>query len=135
MLVSFNPYMQKNRIKTQSPVFRGIVKDLGTIIPTKVAKDAFEAESCYNLIFSGCYKPTIENIKALVEGMDIANKKESIRAEILPELVDNVKLLIKKAKEKNILEDIIKEAKTQKNINDLIEKAKKYELDLSFLNS
>lgn len=120
MLVSFNPAISNNRTKNKSQSF-GNLKN-GLIEAAEVAKSSFKAGECYHDIYLGAYKPTLENLKALVDAKKIANKNESKRLGILSELDDDIILLVQKAKEQgqeayNSLKGFIKEAKEQKLID------------------
>ena len=120
MIVKFNPNISNNKNQNQSPSFKSLKN--GIIEAAEVAKNSFVAGTCYHDIYAGCYKPTLENLKALVDAKIIADKKVSTRLGILSELDDNIELLIKKAKEKgqeayDALKDFIQQAKAQKLID------------------
>lgn len=130
MQISFNP-ASSNINYQKKPSFKSL-KD-GIIVAEEVAKYASNATICGNYIYVDGYKLITENLKALVDALDIANKNISSRVGILAELDDTIDIFIKKAKEKNVLNDIIKKAKEQDIAKDLVEKAKKYNIDLGFL--
>lgn len=114
MRVSFNPYTSNT--KSKSTNFKSLQN--GIIEAAEVARHATAAEHCANYIHLGGYKPTVQNLKALFNAKEIANKNISDRVEILPELDDAISVLIKKAKEQgqqavDALKELIQKAKDQ----------------------
>jgi len=121
MQVSFKPYTSNNQSNRQSPNFKSLKN--GIIEAAEVAKNATVAEYCGNSIYNGAYKPTVQNLKALFDAKEIANKNISDRVAILPELDDAISVLIKKAKEQG--------KQAYEALKDLVQKATEQGIDLN----
>jgi len=102
MLVGFNPYTPSNKSNRQSPTFRGSVKDLGTINPVKIVQSVHALQECGVYIQGGAYRPTHANLQALLDAIQEANKNQRIRVALIPEIKENIQLLIKKAQEQGV---------------------------------
>ena len=98
MLVSFNPVISNN--KSQRTSFKSL-KD-GKIVAEEIAKQA-NAHLCSRDIYHGAYKPTSENLKALVQAKEIAAKDEYSGLEISTFLDEAIDMLKRKAKEAGII--------------------------------
>lgn len=100
MLVSFNPYMANTRNKNQSTSFKSL-KD-GRIVAEEVAKHTGAAEECCIHIFNGAYKPTSENLKALLKAKEIAAKSPYEKISLPMSLDEAIEMLKRKATEAGI---------------------------------
>ena len=98
MLVGFNPYLS-NTNNPKKVNFKSL-KD-GEIVAEEIAKHA-NADLCSRDIYHGAYKPTSENLKALVKAKEIAAKNEYSGLEILTSLDEAIDMLKRKAKEAGI---------------------------------
>lgn len=98
MLVSFNPTISSN--KPQSVNFKSL-KD-GRIVAEEVAKHTFAAEDCGHSIILGAYKPTLENLKALLKAREIGAKHPSQNKSIVMRIDEAIESLKTKAKEAGI---------------------------------
>jgi hypothetical protein len=99
MLVSFNPYLS-NTNNPKKVNFKSL-KD-GKIVAEEVAKYASNAKLCCHDIYHGGYKPTGENLQALLEAKKIAAKDEYSGLEKLDWLNEAIETLKKKAAESGI---------------------------------
>ena len=98
MIVKFNLY--NSNIKKQSPNFKSL-KD-GKIVAEEVAKYASNAAECRKYIFLGTYKPTAENLEALLKAKRSAATDEYSGLEKTTFLDEAIEMLKIKAKEAGI---------------------------------
>jgi len=99
MLVGFNPYLS-NTNNPKKVNFKSL-KD-GKIVAEEVAKYTSNAEMCCRHIFLGAYKPTSENLKALLKADEIGARDERDAVAFKVIIGEAIEMLKKKAKEAGI---------------------------------
>ena len=121
MKVSFNPSSTNNKSNRQSPSFKSL--ENGIIEATEVAKHTYNTHQLASFIYVGAYKPTVENLKALFDAKEIANKNVNKHIGTLLDLDDSIAMLIKKAKERG--------GQTYDSLKELVKKANDQGIDLN----
>jgi len=99
MLVGFNPYLS-NTNNPKKVNFKSL-KD-GKIVAEEVAKYTSNAEECIDFISLGTYKPTVENLTALLKAKEIAARDEYAAVAFKVILDEAIEMLKKKAKQVGI---------------------------------
>jgi len=100
MLISFNPVISNNKSNRQSPNFKSL-KD-GKIVAEEVAKHTNAAAICGRDIYTGAYKPTVENLQALLKAKKIAATNPHEKISLVMRLDEAIEALKKKATEAGI---------------------------------
>lgn len=106
MLVSFNAYKPNMNFKVglknnANPQSFTSLKD-GRIVAEEVAKNSSVAEICRKCIYLGAYKPTLENLQALLKAKEIAAKSPYEKISLPMALDEAIDMLKIKAKEVGI---------------------------------